>query len=114
MKLDQFWAMEKKFWMDGEDFFESSMAPDAHMVFPDPVGIMIGQEIIDGLRDAPRWSSVEFASKSATQLGETVSLAYHAVARRVGSDPYRALCSSTYAHDSKGWLLLAHQQAFVG
>ncbi|WP_146010295.1 DUF4440 domain-containing protein [Acidimangrovimonas sediminis] len=110
MDHDTLWEMEKRFWLDGPDFYESSMAPGARMVFPSPVRILAGEQIVEALRQAPRWNSVDFQDETASCLGETVVLAYEATGRRNGEAPYVALCASTYVRDNEKWLLLAHQQ----
>lgn len=110
MDLNTLWRMEERFWLDGPDFFESSMAPSARMVFPPPVRILSGRQIVEGLRNAPRWNSVDFQDTTETCLGETVVLAYKATGQRDGENPYVALCSSTYVREDGKWVLLAHQQ----
>lgn len=110
MDYEKLWEMERSFWLDGPDFYESSMASDARMVFPMPVGILAGGEIVEGLRQGPRWKSVDFDDKTATHSGETVVLAYKATGKRDGDEPYAALCGSTYVREVGEWRLLAHQQ----
>lgn len=110
MEFDRHWEAERRFWLDGPEFYGGQMARDALMVFPAPVGILAGGAIVAGLDGAPRWQSVEMLERSATRLGGTVVLAYRASAERDGQEPYRALCSSTYALAGGAWLLLSHQQ----
>lgn len=110
MDFDILWKMEKSFWLDGPDFYERSMAPDARMVFPSPVGILAGEQIVEGLKQAPRWESVGFEERTETNLGDTIVLAYKATGRREDGDPYSALCASTYVKSGEKWVLLSHQQ----
>lgn len=110
MDFERLWEMEKSFWLDGPDFYESSMAPDARMVFPYPVGILEGEQIVEGLKQGPRWQSVEFENQTGTSLGETTALAYRATGQRDGEETYIALCSSTYVKSDGKWFLLTHQQ----
>lgn len=110
MDLGKLWEMERRFWLDGPAFYEASMAPDACMVFPAPVGILSGHRIIDGLRQAPRWKSVDFDNRTEAELDSTVVLAYDAIGRRDGEEPYTAYCASTYVRRDDTWVLLAHQQ----
>ena len=63
-----------------------------------------GEQIVEGLRQAPRWSSGEFRDNT------TVVLAYSVTGRRDGKDPYEAFCASTYVQNEGRWVLLAHQQ----
>lgn len=110
MNLKKLWEMEEGFWLDGPEFYENSMASNARMVFPAPVGILAGQEIIDGLRQAPRWNSVDFHHQTETELGDTAVLAYEASGQRDGEEEYRSLCASTYVRSDGKWYLLCHQQ----
>ena len=110
MDLSTLWKMEERFWLDGPEFYANAMAPDARMVFPPPVGILAGADIVEGLRHAPRWESVDLEHRSETHAGDTAVLAYRATGRRGGADPYIALCGSTYVKVGGDWLLLAHQQ----
>ncbi|MFV2053401.1 DUF4440 domain-containing protein [Aliiroseovarius sp. YM-037] len=107
------WDNEQSFWLDGPDFFRANMTKDARMVFPDPVGILKGDEILQGLEGAPRWASVSFDEKSLSQTATTAVLTYKATGERDGDDPYAALCCSTYVKASGDWKLLAHQQTPV-
>ena len=113
MAHDELWKMEKSFWLDGPEFYGHAMAPDARMVFPDPVGILAGEEIVEGLKQAPRWAEVRFDEREATGMGDTVVLAYRATGKREGEAAYVALCMSTYVKGGEGWRLLAHQQSPV-
>lgn len=110
MNFEKLWRMERSFWLDGPAFYEKSMAPGACMIFPLPVGILAGKEIIEGLRVGPRWKAVDFESKTETCLRDTAVLAYKASGQRDGQDPYVALCMSTYVRNDDMWVLLAHQQ----
>jgi hypothetical protein len=110
MDHNKLWKMERNFWLDGPEFFEKSMASEARMVFPAPVGILAGAEIVEGLRQGPRWKSVDFDDRTASQLGDTFILAYRATGKRDGEESYMALCGSTYVRQANEWLLLSHQQ----
>jgi Domain of unknown function (DUF4440) len=114
MDLSKLWEMEKRFWLDGSEFYECSMASDARMVFPSPVGILEGNKIVEGLKQGPRWESVDFENKSEAHLGDTAVLAYQATGRRADGDSYCALCGSTYVKNDGNWVLLAHQQTPTG
>lgn len=114
MTFEEHWDAEKRFWLDGPDFYKDRMAPAALMVFPAPVGLLEGKAIVDGLRQGPRWQSVDFSETAEAALGDTVVLAYRATGRRQGAEPYTALCSSTYVRTEGGWKLLSHQQTPAG
>jgi hypothetical protein len=113
MAGDDIWEREEGFWLDGPGFFEANMAGNALMVFPDPVGILKGRAILEGLRGAPRWDAVEMAERTEAVLGDTRVLAYRATGRRAGAAPHVALCSSSYARVDGAWRLVSHQQTPV-
>ena len=110
MDEQRIWAIERQFWLGGIEHFETNMVPGCLMVFPEPVGILTGTRITEGLRGAPRWSSVEFSATEFSRIADAVVLAYRAVGRRAASPEYRALCSSTYLRHDDGWRLIQHQQ----
>ncbi|MDO5657177.1 MAG: nuclear transport factor 2 family protein [Paracoccus sp. (in: a-proteobacteria)] len=112
--MDDPWPTEKAFWLDGAGFYRDNLAPDAVMVFPEPVGILSGEAIIAALEGAARWDAVEITQRGALRSGETLILTYHATGQRGDAAPYRALCSSTYGRVGSRWLLLCHQQTPVG
>lgn len=107
---DLLWRMENRFWLDGPEFYKANMAAEAVMVFAG-VGVMQGEAILDGLRQAPRWNEVEMDGQASAALGETSVLSYRATARREGEEPYRAVCSSTYVRRGDDHVLLAHHQS---
>ncbi|WP_224815061.1 DUF4440 domain-containing protein [Hasllibacter sp. MH4015] len=114
MDMQELWTMEEKFWLDGPDFYGEAMAADARMVFPAPVGILEGNAILEGLRNAPRWDEVAFENRTETGTDDVAVLAYEATGSREGEEPYVAFCMSTYIRDGAAWKLLAHQQTPKG
>jgi hypothetical protein len=107
--VTEFWEMERRLWLEGVLAYENLMAARCIMVFA-PMGIMQRDSIVKSLRDAPRWSSVIFADQ-AEILGEHVAmLAYRAEASREHTEPYNALCTSTYIREGREWHLTQHQQ----
>jgi hypothetical protein len=107
----ELWSFEERFWTGDEGFYNERIAPGCVMVFPKPAGILIGTAILDALRGAPRWTSVEMAGRqSGHAAADTVTLAYEAKGERQGHDPYTALCSSTYRKVGGKWVLVQHQQ----
>lgn len=110
MTDQEIWERERGFWLDGVAYYHENMVEAAQMVFPDPVGILKGSQILEGLEAAPRWTAVEMGDRTEEVLGDTRVLAYRATGTRDGSDPYVALCSSTYVRRGDRWILLSHQQ----
>ena len=106
-----FWNFEKHFWTEGAGFFRDNMARNAIMVFPAPVGMLSGEEIIDGLDGAPRWDEVEFEDRKKIENGRFAVLSYRAGGKRADGDSYSALCSTSYFKENGRWKLFSHQQA---
>lgn len=102
--------LERALWLEGAERFRACMAEGCVMVFPEPVGILRGDDILAGLEGVPRWSDLALAGLVATTAGDTAILAYRAEARRGDGPPYRALCSSTWIRRAGAWRILAHQQ----
>lgn len=107
---DDIWQCEERFWLDGQTFYRKHMDANAQMVFPDPIGILKGTEILKSLAGSPRWETVEFQEQSCIQARDTTVLAYRATGKRAGATPYSALCSSTYVRRDVTWMLISHQQ----
>jgi hypothetical protein len=111
MTDDEAWASEQDFWTGSEEHYRRMLDDDCVMVFPAPAGIVAGQDIMNSLKDAPRWSSVRMTKRQARRSSSDVLvLAYQAEARREGADAYRAYCTSTYACETGRWRLIQHQQ----
>jgi len=86
------------------------MAKDCTMVFG-PMGIMKRTEIIESLREAPRWSHVIMSAKTGNLHDEAIAvLAYHARAEQKAGAHYEAFCTSTYVRENGHWRLVQHQQ----
>lgn len=108
------WERERGFWLNGPAFYAEHMAPGAVMVFPPPVGILQGADILAGIEAGPRWDSVEMDEGAVSRHGETLVLTYRATGRRADAAPYVALCASTYVGGGGGWKLVLHQHTPAG
>ncbi|MCB1348469.1 MAG: DUF4440 domain-containing protein [Maritimibacter sp.] len=104
------WALEEHFWLEGPNFYRAHLSKDAAMWFPDRPEPLRGEAILDGLMNAPRWESVVLDQQDMAVTDETVTLRYHATARRDGQDDYRAACTTVYKRDAGGLKLLEHHQ----
>ena len=108
------WALEKRFWLEGSSVYDDLLDPACLMAFPG-MGVMRAMDVLDSLKQAPRWASVEMTGRSVGQAGDTVIvLGYTADGRRDGVEPYRCFCTSTYRADAGRWTLVQHQQTLVG
>lgn len=107
--MTEFWEMERRLWLEGVLAYEDLMAVQCIMVFA-PMGIMQRDSILKSLRNAPRWSSVNFAEQAEILSEHVAMLAYRAEASREDAEPYYALCTSTYIREGGEWHLAQHQQ----
>ena len=108
---NKLWQKEESLWTQGAEGFRSETDDTTVMVFPSPVGILRGQQIIDGLEGTPRWRSVRMTERNFTRYGNMALLAYHANAEREGQPIYEAFCSTTYVEMDGNWRLIHHQQS---
>lgn len=104
--------LERRFWLGDAGFYETHLAEDCVMVFPEPAGIMGRQAIIQSLDGAPRWQEVEFGEAAVRRLSASAwLLTYSATASRGrGGAPYRTLAGSVYLDEDGRLLLTFHQQ----
>jgi hypothetical protein len=110
-----FWELEKRFWVGGEEHYGPNLHCDAAMVFTAPVGILSGEAIVEAMNREPRWSSVTMDERLLTRPAENlVTLAYRATAARGDAESCRFYCSSTYYRERKTWRLIQHQQTQIG
>ncbi|MGR3320684.1 MAG: nuclear transport factor 2 family protein [Pseudooceanicola sp.] len=107
---EDIWQVEEILWTGGTDAFRKRLDRECLMAFPG-VGVLEGDEILDSLKDAPRWQSVEMDDRHSTGDEDVIVLSYRAVAIRDGDAPYNALCTSTWRRTAKGWRLLQHQHS---
>jgi hypothetical protein len=110
MNDEEIWEMEQRLWLDGPEVYQRSMDPACVMAFPG-MGVMKAADVIESLKQAPRWSSVQMEDRTIGRAGkDVVAIAYRAVGQREEADPYRCLCTSTYRRKDDHWLLVQHQQ----
>ncbi|WP_375691574.1 nuclear transport factor 2 family protein [Pseudooceanicola sp. LIPI14-2-Ac024] len=107
---DDIWTAEELLWTGGTDAFRNRLAPACLMAFPG-IGALEGEAILDSLKDAPRWQTVEMAGRHRVETDGIAVLAYTATGLRDGDAPYTALCTSTWVSTPDGWRLAQHQQA---
>lgn len=85
MEEQAIWALEERFWLEGSSVYDDLLDPACHMAFPD-MGVMRAADVLDTLKHAPRWTSVEMTGRSVGRAGDTVIvLGYTADGRRDGS-----------------------------
>lgn len=117
MKLeDHLFSLEEKFWTAGIDYYVRNLAYSAIMVFPDPAGVLVKDEIASSLARKARWSQVALEEHRLLELGDAAAvLTYKATAKPSdGGKPYVARASSAYVRDGASWKLAFHQQTPLG
>ena len=113
MDDDAAWNLERRFWLEGSSVYDDLLDPACLMAFPG-MGVMRPAEVLDSLKQAPRWSSVEMTGRTVGRAGDDVIvLGYSAEGRRDGADAYRCLCTSTYRRADQKWQLVQHQQTLI-
>ncbi len=114
MRDEQAWALEQRFWLEGAGVYDGLLDPACLMAFPG-MGVMRAADILESLKGAPRWASVEMTDRTVGRAGEAVIvLGSTAEGRREGAAPYRAFCTSTYRDEGGTWKLVQHQQTLAG
>jgi hypothetical protein len=105
------WDLERSLWLDGVDAYRSRLADGCLMAFG-PMGVMSKAAIIESIEQAPRWTAVDMGDTTLTTPGDTIAvvIGYTATATREQSEPYRALCTSTYLILDGELKLAQHQQ----
>lgn len=83
------------------------------MIFPEPVGMLVGAAILDSIETAPRWDDVEMSKRVFPPTGDVTVLAYKAFALRRGAPNHFALCSSVYSISANQWKLVQHHQTNI-
>lgn len=113
---DLLFELEEQFWIKGAEYYEQRLARAAIMVFPDPAGVMVKDEVVASLDGKPRWSNVALEEHRLLELTPTTAvITYRATAQRQGEpQPYVARASSAYVHDGRVWRLAFHQQTPLG
>jgi hypothetical protein len=108
---DHLFALEERFWKEGADYYRRRLAPGAMMVFPEPAGVLLAEDIVAGVEKAPRWTQVELEEHRLLELDERAALVtYKAIARRPDGARYATRASSAYVSDGQAWRLAFHQQ----
>lgn len=107
---DDLFDLEEKFWTEGAAYYAQHLAPAALMVFPEPTGVLVKDEIASSLQGA-RWSDVLLEEHRLLELDDASALVtYKATAVRDNSEPYIVRASSAYVKDGGEWKLAFHQQ----
>ncbi len=105
------WTLEKTDWLDGAEFYERQLGPDASMILPFPAGLQDRLAALKGLCPAQRWQAVELHDQQLKREGALVVLTYRATAwREACGTPVKLLCASSYLEDEGSWTRISHDQ----
>ena len=89
---DHLFSLEEQFWIAGADYYQRNLAPAAIMIFPDPAGVLVKDEIASSLAGGARWSEVELEEHRLLELSDSAAVVtYKATARR--ADRKAPLCA---------------------
>ncbi|KRA98288.1 hypothetical protein ASD83_14780 [Devosia sp. Root685] len=111
--MSDLWGSERRLWLEGVAAYEELMAPECLMAFG-PMSIVKNEQIIESLREAPRWADVVMTDRTRTSpVGDVAIIAYRARGTRDGAEPYEAICTSSYVCIDGYWWLTHHQQTQV-
>ena len=107
------WEMEERFWTAPVEDVLPLIAPECRMVFAQ-TGALDRDFAVAGMRNAPRWQTVETSERHVERSGKDVAvLTYKATARRAEGEPTNVYCSSTYRGADAGWMMIQHQQTGI-
>ncbi len=96
-----------------ERFYGAILRDDAVMLFPGGMRIEGKEQILASFAAQP-WASFQIDAPKVIALSEHAGVVVYGVsAQREGSEPYKALISSTYVRSNGGWKLVLHQQTPV-
>ncbi|NIZ08550.1 nuclear transport factor 2 family protein [Pseudooceanicola sp. HF7] len=104
------WNEERTLWTSGVDSFAERITPFCLMAFPG-AGILKGKEILEGLKEAPRWTSVKMLGKRVSEHHGAAVLAYRAQAVRARTaELYECWCTSCWVVRRGRWQMIQHQR----
>lgn len=91
--------------IEGASIYDDLLDLACLMAFPG-TGVLSATDVLDSLKQAPRWASVDMTGRSIGRASEAVIvLGYTAEGKRDGAQPYRCFCTSTYRPDGQRWKL---------
>lgn len=117
--LDALLALEHEGWrslMRGDrGFYAERTAQSAKVVFPDPVGVIDGEQMVAAIDASNPWARYEIEQPQVVELAPHAAiLIYHVTAQRAGEPEYHAWISSGYQQDGgDDWRLVFHQHTPV-
>ena len=114
MTDDEFWEIERGFWLQGRAHYERWFSSDCVAGFPMPTGIMAGNGFVSSLPDDGSWKEVEMGDRTLSRPRTGVVVLGYVGAGQRGEETYRCVCTSTYLEGGSGWRMIQHQQTPAG
>ena len=112
--LYDIWKLERRAWLEGPQAIGDFVRDDAIILPPHPMPVQSYADIRAASRRAAPFTEVEFNERQFVQRGDTIIIAYHAVARHQRyRRRYEARCSTTYCRGEEGWEIASHSHARV-
>jgi hypothetical protein len=113
---DHLFSLEEKFWTEGRKFYQENLTDSAIMVFPEPAGILVEDEIVSSVGEQGRWKDINLEEHRVLELSDgSAVVTYKATARRArDGKTYVARASSAYVRGRYAWKLAFHQQTPIG
>lgn len=111
--LDDLLEIEMGFWNTAPEpsYYEEWFAEDGIAVFPFEGGLLDKAMVIDMMKDADPWSSVQTSREQVRIIAPDAGiLVYEAIGERDGQRTYHAFISSLYQKLEGRWQLMLHQQ----
>ncbi|GLS30689.1 hypothetical protein SAMN04488498_13217 [Mesorhizobium albiziae] len=109
---DKLLALEKEFWIAGEEFFRRNADKDCLVAFTEMAGVMSNADLAATAKKPNRWKELEIELKGIVEPTDgVVLLSYEASAVRENGEPYKALVSTGYVKRDDGWKMMFHAQA---
>lgn len=112
MTEDEFWTIERGFWLEGRTHYQAHWSADAIAAFPKPTGVMAGDGFVDGLPDTGSWTGVEMTERAFSRPAPNVAVLAYLGTGRSPTRSYACVCSSVYV-DRDGWRMVQHAQVPV-
>lgn len=110
--LYNLWKIEKAVWLNGPHACSAHIMNEAILAMPSPFPIVRMSDMDAMAGRARPFESVELTERNYIDLGQSIVIAYIAIAKHDRfRRSYRAKCSTVYHATDQGWKIAAHQHA---
>jgi hypothetical protein len=116
--VDDLFAIEQGFWLEGEDYFREHLDDHCLLAFPqmpEMHGARPREEVAATAQAPGRWRDLRVSSRQLVRpVPEVAIISYRADVLRADGEPYAAFVSSAYVRREGGWKLAFHQHSPIG